>query len=122
MKVRDTGVIDENLISFKDLQTKYQLLLAENRLLKVEFDAFKARLSSTELQQQQEPCLSRKPENIIQQSTTESSSESISYRSASAEKIRLFMSLFKGRDDVYAKRWDSKKEKEFRVCGPFCCS
>ena len=25
------------------------------------------------------------------------------------EKIRLFMSLFKGRDDLYAKRWESKE-------------
>lgn len=26
------------------------------------------------------------------------------------EKIKLFMSLFKGRDDVYAKRWENKKK------------
>ena len=103
---------DETLITFKELQTKYQLLLAENRLLKEELDAFKAGLSVAELQQQEEPCLSRKPENIIQPSATESSSDSISYRSESAEKIRLFMSLFKGRDDVYAKRWDSKKNEK----------
>ena len=46
---------DETLISFKELQTIYQLLLAENRLLKAELDAFKAGLSVTELQQQEEP-------------------------------------------------------------------
>ncbi|WP_425058864.1 hypothetical protein SCACP_35150 [Sporomusa carbonis] len=27
-----------------------------------------------------------------------------------AEKIKLFMSLFKDRDDVYAKRWENKKK------------
>ncbi len=27
-----------------------------------------------------------------------------------AEKIKLFMSLFKGRDDVYAKRWENSKK------------
>ncbi len=100
------------IISFKELETKYQLLLAENRLLKEELNAFKVNLSDTELQQQEEPCLSREPESIIQPSATESSSDSISYRSASAEKIRLFISLFKGRDDVYAKRWDSKKNEK----------
>ena len=82
---------DETLISFKELQTKYQLLLAENRLLKAELDALKAGLSDAESQQQEKPCLSRKPESIIQPSATESSSESISYRSESAEKIRLFI-------------------------------
>jgi superfamily II DNA or RNA helicase len=112
-------VTDETLISFKELQTKYQLLLAENQLLKAELDALKAGLSDAELQQQEEPCLSRKPEIIIHPSATESSSDSISYRSESADKIRLFMSLFKGRDDVYAKRWDSKK-KETAGYSPVC--
>ena len=30
--------------------------------------------------------------------------------SDSISKIKLFMSLFKGRDDVYAKRWENKKK------------
>ena len=29
--------------------------------------------------------------------------------SDSISKIKLFMSLFKGRDDVYAKKWENKK-------------
>ena len=99
-----------SIISFAELQTKYQLLLAENRLLKAELDAFKAGLCVTELQQQEELFLSCKPEQIIQHPATESTSTNFSNRSESAEKIRLFMSLFKGRDDVYAKRWDSKKK------------
>ena len=65
-------------ISFMELQTKYQLLLAENRLLKEELEALKAGLSVTELQQKQEPCISRKPENIIQLSATESPTANIS--------------------------------------------
>ena len=103
-------MIDENLISFKELQTKYQLLLVENRLLKEEINAFKAGLSVAELQQQDEPCLSRAPENIIQHTETESPPTTITNRSESAEKIRLFLSLFKGRDDVYARRCESKKK------------
>jgi hypothetical protein len=30
--------------------------------------------------------------------------------SDSSEKIRLYLTLFKGRDDVYAKRWENKKK------------
>ncbi|HBE42319.1 MAG TPA: helicase, partial [Bacteroidales bacterium] len=35
----------------------------------------------------------------------------INKRSGPAEKVRLFMSLFRGRDDVYAKRWENKVKK-----------
>ena len=52
---------DETLISLKELHTKYQLLLAENRLLKAELDAFKAGLSFTDLQRQEEPCFHNVP-------------------------------------------------------------
>lgn len=30
--------------------------------------------------------------------------------SSAADKIRLFMSLFRGRDDVYARRWENRKK------------
>lgn len=42
----------------------------------------------------------------------------ITMYSSTADKIKLYMSLFIGRDDVYAKRWESKKGK----CGysPVC--
>lgn len=103
-------VTNENPISLKELQRKYQLLLAENRLLTEELNAFKAGLSVTELKRQEEPDFPRKPESIIQTSVIESPPTNISNRSESADKIRLFLSLFKGRDDVYAKRWDSKNK------------
>jgi len=38
------------------------------------------------------------------------SSISINKKSDSLEKIKLFMSLFRGRDDVYAKRWENNKK------------
>lgn len=101
---------NESPISLKELQTKYQLLLAENRLLKEELNAIKAGLSATELQRQVEPDFPRKPESIIQHSDAASTSTRISNSSESADKIKLFMALFKGRDDVYAKRWDSKNK------------
>ena len=35
--------------------------------------------------------------------------EGVHNKSKPEEKIKLFLSLFKGRTDVYAKRWDSNK-------------
>ena len=55
----------ETPISLKDLQTKYQLLLAENRLLKEELNALKSGLSGAESQRQREPSLSHEPENTF---------------------------------------------------------
>jgi hypothetical protein len=104
-------VTDETLISFKELQSKYQLLLAENRLLKAELDTLKAGLSDAELQQQEEPCLSHKPENIIQPSATESSSDSISYRSESAEKIDYLCLSSKGGKMFMPKGGTAKKRR-----------
>ncbi len=37
--------------------------------------------------------------------------KTINKYSTSVEKIELFMSLFRGREDVYAKRWENKKLK-----------
>lgn len=104
-------MIKENLISFEELQSKYQVLLAENRQLKDELNALKTGLSPAELQQQDDLCfpLETQPKNILHQ-PSEPSPSIICSRSESAEKIRLFMSLFKGRDDVYARRWENAKK------------
>lgn len=46
---------------------------------------------------------------IIAPQAAEVSPPSMSKNADEEEKIRLFMSLFKGRDDVYARRWENKK-------------
>lgn len=109
---RGLGVTNENPISFKELQAKYQTLLAENRLLKEQLNALKTGVPATELRQQDDLFFPREPASvyIIPQSTVEPSTPTICNRSESAAKIRLFMSLFKGRDDVYARRWENKKK------------
>ena len=37
---------------------------------------------------------------------------------ATADKIAIFRRLFRGRDDVYAQRWESAKDKA--GCSPAC--
>jgi superfamily II DNA or RNA helicase len=92
------------MMDFKTLLQKHQALLAENQALKEENLALKARLGLAE------PPESRISQDEVQQDV--SSSEPSFPLKAGAnpmEKIRLFMSLFKGRDDLYAKRWENKE-------------
>lgn len=51
----------------------------------------------------------KKEENIVLKDN--SKLDRVSNGSEPEEKINLFMSLFKGRDDVYAKRWENKVGK-----------
>ncbi|MFC1494568.1 DEAD/DEAH box helicase family protein [Thermodesulfobacteriota bacterium] len=44
------------------------------------------------------------------ESDAKNSSSGVNNQSDTFSKIRLFMSLFKGREDVYAKRWENKKK------------
>ena len=83
---------------------KYQALLAENQALKEENLDLKVRLGlATTLE-------SRPTQEGVQQDSSPSA-PLFPLKSAAnpTEKIRLFMSLFKGREDVYAKRWESGK-------------
>ena len=90
-------------MDFKTLLRKQQALLTENKALKEENQALKAKLGLVE------PLESRSSTKGVQQDA--SGAEPPFHVNAEAdpkEKIRLFMSLFKGRDDLYAKRWESR--------------
>ena len=91
-------------MDFKTLLQKYQALLAENQALKEENLSLKVRLGLAEPLESQSS-----PEEVQQEA---SRPEPLLYLNDGAnptEKVRLFMSLFKGRDDVYAKRWDGRE-------------
>ncbi len=99
--------------SERNLRGKYQALLAENSRLREEIRLLKARLNS------EEPLVpaDRVAENVIGVGATDTAlmpemalSSRVNNRSDVSDKIRLFMSLFKGRDDVYARRWENKKK------------
>ena len=100
------------------MQKKYQQLLIENNSLKEEIKRLKT-LLGMELSRNQasegftpSEALAEHSEPEIFDRQTEpkpsTPSETINKRSDASEKIRLFQSLFRGRDDVYAKRWENK--------------
>ena len=99
-------------MDYRELLEKYNLLLSENKRLIKENDRLKVQLGITKC---------KPSENRIAESTTEintledepSDTNALSHvnnKSDSISKIKLFMSLFKGRDDVYAKKWENKKK------------
>ncbi len=104
MKIEDSGSISE-------LSEKCQVLLLENSNLKEEIRALKARLVIAEAPYSgdeisgntSEPAMIAPQVGIV-------SSTGMSKNADEKEKIKLFMSLFKGRDDVYARRWENKKK------------
>ncbi len=77
---------------YGDLLNKYQCLLSENERLKAEIENYK-KLLGIELS----------PAAVETEATN-----GINKYSSSKDKIALFRSLFKGREDVFARRWYSK--------------
>jgi hypothetical protein len=98
-------------VNVNELLEKYWALLAENQSLREENEILKARLEITDSPRRSLP---QNPENHLplafppHESPEENRSSRIPVQSDPAEKVRLFMSLFKGREDVYAKRWQNR--------------
>jgi len=99
-------------VNVNELLEKYQALLAENHSLREENEILKARLWIT-APPRPEPLQDTENHLPLVGATLESpeknSQPEIPGRPDRAEKIRLFMSLFKGREDVYAKRWQNRE-------------
>ncbi len=99
-------------MDYKELLEKYNLLLDENSRLIQENNRLKSQLGITICSSagyrfagpnEEENSLDDEPNRNTSFSRVHNGSDSIS-------KIRLFMSLFKGRTDVYAKKWQNKKK------------
>lgn len=102
----------EDSIPFAELFEKYQGLVTENSKLKEENRALKSQLGivGTRIPADEISVYESAPELVAQQTADKVLPPGISKNAGEGDKIRLFMSLFKGRDDVYARRWDSKKK------------
>lgn len=81
-------------ISYEELLEKYNLLLEENRDLKREIAFLTGQSKITEN--------NNNDEKIV----------SVNKFSSPQEKIKLYRSLFRGREDVFARRWYSKKSEK----------
>ena len=84
----------------------YEQLLAENTVLREENRELRIRLGLELTEPPQEPEVpspsTEKEQPLYQDATVMQSSQT-------DDKIVLFLSLFRGREDVYAKRWHSNK-------------
>ena len=116
-------------MNFTELLEKYQAVVAENNSLKEELKKLKEQLSNSDCQAVSGAIYDKSQltggfpssgsELLNHDAEDEALSANINKLSDPNEKIKLFMSLFKGRDDVYAKRWENKK-KGIAGYSPFC--
>jgi len=107
-------------MDYTTLLKKYNFLLSQNKHLAEENNRLKAQL---EIIKSEPPNHSVKKiaEAAVpdDRSNDNASLADININSDSISKIKLFMSFFKGRDDVYAIRWENKK-KETSGYSPVC--
>lgn len=114
-----------NAMDFKELLEKYQELLIENNRLRKELKILNTQIGVEKTENINDNTLVIKTEDKIFERPLSSnlfnSSLTTNKKSDTTEKIKLFMSLFRGRDDVFAKRWENKK-KETSGYSPACAN
>jgi regulator of replication initiation timing len=107
--------------NFEELLEKYQALLSENKKLKEELMNLKERFEFLENQTVSKQNADISPDsgylaedflplNMSCENEDQISLSKVNNLSDPKDKIKLFMTLFKGRDDVFAKRWENKKK------------
>ena len=98
-------------MDYKELLEKYNILLSENNRLSEENKRLKAKLGETQLVPNSSISDIAAEQVILDDKPTDDFPFSeINNKSDSILKIKLFMSLFKGRDDVYATKWVNKNK------------
>ncbi|MEJ2110481.1 MAG: DEAD/DEAH box helicase family protein [Acidobacteriota bacterium] len=105
-------ILPGNIEILEQLREKHERLLQEFKRLKDENRQLKDQLEHANIRNIPDSVPELKPEkNSLTAEQTDHSPDSILSNSSDAsEKIGLFMSLFRGRDDVYAKRWENRKK------------
>ncbi|NSW89531.1 MAG: DEAD/DEAH box helicase family protein [Firmicutes bacterium] len=98
-------------MEYNELFEKYRRLLEENQRLLAENENLRKQLGLS----LPVPCTENDVEASIEvndiQTVEAVKPGHVTNSSTPEDKINLFMSLFRGRDDVYAKRWQSKEGK-----------
>jgi len=113
---------------YNSLKRKYDELLEENEHLRAKIRKLESQLNpagciktspvqNTQSKQQNGFHLEQNSADILTNNVADSTSIINNFSSIN-EKIFLFMSLFKGRNDVYAKKWQNKKG--FSGYSPHC--
>ena len=99
-------------MNYRELLEKYNHLLTDNRRLIIENAGLKSQLGITKRKPPEKRIVELATEkNMPDDEATDSTFFSdVNNSSDSTSKIKLFMSLFKGRNDVYAKKWENKKK------------
>jgi hypothetical protein len=99
-------------MDYKELLERYYALLEQVNRLKKENIRLRAQPGIPESDLvQNATSVKQTPKNIPDDELDERNCFSgVDCTSDSLSKIRLFMSLFKGREDVYAKRWENKNK------------
>ncbi len=100
-------------MNFNELLKKYRTLQAENQQLK-------KRIQQLENQTKKKPATENEKVDVITRNPSKTNnpdiasdeivSKIIDNYSPPAEKVNLFMMLFKGREDVFATRWENSKK------------
>jgi hypothetical protein len=116
MKIHPEKPIDE-----RHLPDEYRRLLGEVDRLKEENRQLKARLQLLDTKDSNyfNPKSNTEKSCLVAEASECFSSSFICNTSDSTDKIRLFKALFKGREDVYTKRWENKK-KNISGYSPVC--
>ncbi len=96
-------------LPYPELKDKFQALVEENKSLKARIAELESALRSTQSHPDPTPdlCTPGPSRDIL----ADGADKHVNHYSPISEKIALFMSLFNGRSDVYARKWCSKKGK-----------
>ena len=89
--------------NYKELYEKYKILKEENKRLRDEVELLKKIISKEESEAN-----SSTDFIMVKETSLDLNDSLVTMNSPSEEKIKLFMTLFKGRNDICAKRWRNK--------------
>jgi superfamily II DNA or RNA helicase len=110
--LKNTYVLNcaDSQMDFIELNKRYQQLLNENSKLKALIDEYRSRFGPLEKDLLKKSQANFNSQQIPSAEQTDNT-EIIHNHSSPVEKIKLFLSLFKGRQDVYARLWQNQAGK-----------